>query len=977
MKKALSLYTFAALLVSGSLTLPTIAETTTPVSVASPQHSGGFIRFDQTIRKSPTDKADYQAIRLDNGMEVLLISDPDANKSLFSVGLPIGSMEDPLQQQGLAHYLEHMILMGSKAYPETNSLDAFLTQNGGRNNAYTAADRTVYYLQVNHQAFQEAVARLADAFAAPLLSETHAQKEINAVNAEMVRAKSNDGHLMLSVNRATSNPDHPMTKFAVGNLQTLSDKPDSVLLTELRHFYQRYYSANLMKAVLYSNLPIEQLATLAATTLGKVENKHLTAPTVDLPLFREQDKGVLIHYKPVTPLKMLAVSFDLPEDKARFKQKSGAYLAYMFDNNTEGTLADYLVKQGLAEGSSAVYSDDVSRNRADFTLYIRLTDKGLAEQDRVISLTLQYIEKLKQAGIQPSYFDELKESLHQEFTHLRTEKDFSYAAELVSQMLSYPLENIIDQPYVAEKMDADAIRAKLDLMTPENMRIVVVDPNARTDRQTPYFEAPYAITKISGEQKAKWQDFSQTATLKLPAMNPYFTTDFTLNTQDKHRQIPTAILKENGTALYTMPSRYFGEEPKAQLLAGFNIEPKTDDLTQTVSSDLLNLIIQLTAQQRDFQASVAGLSASVTSTENGLTLWAEGYTQHLAQLLLDSLDHFRTQPLTTDLLAQAKARYLENLEALEKESAARQAMSAIARFGQYPYHDLQHRRSTLERIGLDDLARLREKLLTDNTSFRLLSLGNFSDTQLNTLHKAITEQVKNKNEMIRFGRYIDINQSQRKLNYIKAIPHEDNGLAVSYFAHGYEEEKGRALAHLLTNIISRLYFDDLRTDKQLGYVVAAQRDRIGKTAGISFIVQSPTASPQTIMTHNQRFIRETFKRLNEMGEEEFAKYRNSLLEVLQHKPESLDQEFSEYQSDFIRGNEKFDRKTRQIEQIKALSKEEIVAFYQHLFIEQRGLVFISQAIGTNVAINQPTEPDGFEKVESLEKLQREFEVKRY
>lgn len=953
------------------------AENPTNLTASTMQQHHGFHYLDVQINKSPTDEAEYKAIRLDNGMEVLLISDHKANKSLFSVGLPIGSMEDPASQQGLAHYLEHMILMGSKSYPETNSLDGFLTKNGGRNNAYTAPDRTVYYLQVNHNAFDEAVARLADAFAAPLLSETNAKKEINAVNAEMVRAKSNDGHLMLAVNKATANPAHPMTNFAVGNNQTLSDKPDSKLHDELWKFYRTHYSANLMKAVLYSNQPIEKMATLAAQTLGKVENKQHHIPNVDMPLFREEDKSVLIKYKPVQPLKMLAVSFDMPEDKSAFKQKSGEYLAYMFNNTTEGTLADYLVKQGLAVGMSVVYSDDINRNRGDFTFYIRLTEKGLVQQDEVISLLFQQIEQMKQAGVKQSYFDELKESLNQEFKHLRTDKDFSYAANLVSQMLNYPLENIIDQSYVVENMDSKAIQAKLELMTVDNVRIMLVDQNAQTDKISPYFEASYSIAKINAEQKAKWLDFSQTATLKLPAMNPYFTTDFSLNEVDKNRHIPQAIIKENGTEVYAMPSRYFSEEPKASLLAAFGIEPKSNDLKQAISAELLNIMVVLARQQMDFQASVAGLTADVAVSENGLALTAEGYTQHLAQLLQDYVQHFRQLTLTETGLNQAKERYQENLDALEKESAVRQAMSALADFERISYYDVANKRAILAEISLNDLEQLRQKLLTQSTQLRLMSVGNFSDSQIKNLTDSLERMIANNNSSLELGRYIDINESQRKLNYIKSIPHEDNGLSVSYFAQGYEEEEADARSHLMTNIISRLYFDDLRTDKQLGYVVAARREKIGTTAGISFIVQSPTASTKTIMEHNQRFIQETFARLNAMSEEEFAKYRSSLVEMLQHKPESLNEEFSRFSSDFKRGNDKFDLNPRYIQQVQALTKQDIITFYKQLLIEQRGLVFISQAIGSKQEINQPAILEGFENVESIEKLQTQFEIKRY
>ena len=39
--------------------------------------------------------------------------------------------------QGLSHYLEHMLFMGSEKYPDENEYDSFLAKNGGSSNAYT------------------------------------------------------------------------------------------------------------------------------------------------------------------------------------------------------------------------------------------------------------------------------------------------------------------------------------------------------------------------------------------------------------------------------------------------------------------------------------------------------------------------------------------------------------------------------------------------------------------------------------------------------------------------------------------------------------------------------------------------------------------------------------------------------------------------------------------------------------------------
>lgn len=980
MKKNLLAYSLQAIFAFGVLSTPmafvNASQTSTAYNVQAPQANIEIIQT--TINKSPADKALYQGIRLANGMEVLLISDEKANKSLMSVGLPIGSMEDPVSQQGLAHYLEHMILMGSKAFPETNSLDGFLNKNGGYNNAYTASDRTIYYLEVNNNAFDEAVARLSDAFAQPLLSEKNAKKEINAVNAEMVRAKSNDGFLLRDVGLATSNQNHPMTKFAVGNNVTLSDKKESKLQDELVDFYQKYYSANLMKAVLYSNQPIDKMAKLANETLGKVENKNLAVPKVDVPLFTEKEKNVVIQYKPIKPSKLLAISFDMPEDKAQFKHKTGAYLAYLFSNNSEGTLSDYLIKNGLSDsGIQAEADPDVSRNRGDFTFYVALTDKGLAQRDYIISLIFQQIENIKKAGVQPSYFNEVKESLNQEFKHLQIEKGGSYIASLASQMISYPLEHIIDHGYVVDNMDEKAILAKLDAMNIENARILFVDEKAKTDKKTKYFEAPYSVSKITTEQKQRWLDFSKNPELKLPELNPYFATDFSLNAVDKSRTMPKLIEQQQGTQIYAMPSHYFGDEPKVALLAGLKIMPEVIDLKQGISAVLLTYMADLARTKLAFQSSVAGLSFSPRVSENGLGFYLEGYTQHILRFLQDSVKNFSEFELTESFLNQAKERYIEALDRLDKESAARQAGNAISQFANYPYFEIDKAREMVKQITIADVKFIREKLLTQATSLRLLSVGNLSDTQVKALATEITKLVKNNNTTLDYGRYLDINQSQRKLNYVKQIPHEDNAFTISYFAHNIPELEGRAQSMLLRDVISRWYFDDLRTDKQLGYAVYARRDSIGKTSGIQFLVQSPTASPKTIMEHNQRFIQESLEKLKNMSADEFEKYRASLLERLQHKPESLAEEFEEFSGDFALGNDKFDRKAQLIAKIKETRQQDVIDFYQSTIVEQKGLVFASQAIGTNKAINQAAELNGFEKVESIEKLQREFELKSY
>lgn len=60
----------------------------------------------------------------------------------------VGAFSDPDDIPGLAHFLEHMLFMGTEKYPKESEYTEYLTSHGGVSNAYTAADHTNYYFNV-------------------------------------------------------------------------------------------------------------------------------------------------------------------------------------------------------------------------------------------------------------------------------------------------------------------------------------------------------------------------------------------------------------------------------------------------------------------------------------------------------------------------------------------------------------------------------------------------------------------------------------------------------------------------------------------------------------------------------------------------------------------------------------------------------------------------------------------------------------
>jgi len=84
----------------------------------------------------------------------------------------------------MAHFLEHMIFMGSKNYPKAGEFDEFISKNSGSSNAFTDWLETNYYFDCSNAAFYETLDRFVDLMDSPLFSKDHADKEKNAVDSE-------------------------------------------------------------------------------------------------------------------------------------------------------------------------------------------------------------------------------------------------------------------------------------------------------------------------------------------------------------------------------------------------------------------------------------------------------------------------------------------------------------------------------------------------------------------------------------------------------------------------------------------------------------------------------------------------------------------------------------------------------------------------------------------------------------------------
>ncbi|MDP7316892.1 MAG: insulinase family protein, partial [SAR324 cluster bacterium] len=163
--------------------------------------------FDNTDPRYP--ERQYRRFLLPNGLKVMLVSDPTLHHGSASLVVGVGSMADPPERQGLTHFLEHMLFLGTKKYPDAGSYQEFIATHDGFSNAYTAETLTNYFFEVSGDHLEEALDRFSQFFVAPLFNSALVERELKAVGAEHSKNILNDHRRIAQVRREVYAPAHP------------------------------------------------------------------------------------------------------------------------------------------------------------------------------------------------------------------------------------------------------------------------------------------------------------------------------------------------------------------------------------------------------------------------------------------------------------------------------------------------------------------------------------------------------------------------------------------------------------------------------------------------------------------------------------------------------------------------------------------------------------------------------------------------
>ena len=919
------------------------------------------------INVSPNDDREYGVVRLDNGLNVIVVSDRNADKAAAALNVHVGSMQNPDEQLGLAHYLEHMLFLGTEKYPDPDEYGDFMSRHGGMHNAYTADDHTNYMFQVNNDRLGEALDRFSDFFKAPIFDPEYSEKEVNAVDSEWSMRRASDGFILFKLNNVTLNPEHPIARFRIGNNESLGDKEDSILYDEMLKFYERYYSANLMTATIVGNYSVEALEEKAHTYFADVPNHDAPAPTYDVPVVTDNERNLQIFYKPQMEMRLLQIDFTIDNNIEDFAYKPNDLVAYMVNSEMPGTPGAFLREQEWADSLGAYAQPNAYGNGGRFVIQAELTETGLENRELIAGMLFNYLDQLREEGISEDYFDEVGTVLNNRFQFLQRDSAFNYATQLAAAMQHYPIENVVDYAYRLDSYNQDAIEQVLAQLRPDNARVWFISPNEEVDQKLHFFDGEYRLAALNPDIIDGWREQAAEIEVNLPSVNTLLPEDMSVR-DIGDASSPQQVVNEEGVNAWLQRSERF-QEPRASVSLQLYQDQSERSLKERMAAQVMVESFNLSEQALAREASIAGVNFNL-SYGQGLSLGLSGFNDKQPQLAERVLQGFAAYEPGSSRLEQVKDRLRRSIENQARQFPVQQLSPRFNSMMYVPGANPEARLAALAEVSLSDVISIRDALL-EGVHVRALVVGNYDSAGVAELVNSVLEVVE-VDPAVRYSRGEVIEPRGGELLVMnRDVELEDVALLDAYlFAE--DDVQTRARASLMAELTHTRFFNELRTEKQLGYAVGVNSVSVGDYPGVAFLIQSSVANPEELMGHFDSFREDFVDHLEALEDETFEEAKNGLLVSLREQPQNLNQEAARTRADWSRENYSFDTRDRIIAEVERLTKNDMEQFYQRMMDQQEHMRVLVQLRGTKFSDAAWIEFDDATVVEDIERFQAQW-----
>ena len=892
----------------------TACSTTWQRVVSGLQMIGGF---DQA---SASNERTYRALQLDNKMQVLLIHDPKAKKSAASLDVAVGSLQDPWEHQGLAHFLEHMLFLGTKKYPDAEDYVRYLADHQGSHNAYTSKERTNYFFEVNHEGFRGTLDRFGQFFVAPLFAAKYTERELQAVNSEHQKNLQSDLWRKYRIIGLTCQQGHVRQKFSTGNADTLRKaSQDRQIFLD---FYRRYYSANVMRLATLSRISLDEQERLVREIFSNVSNNNRAKLVYDTKMFDERALPQLIAIEPVKDLKTLTLTFAAPSSFDFWRSKPANLLASLIGDEGPGSLLSLLKVKGYA---TALAAGNYSFTFAgEFYIDITLTDKGVAQVNDVIAMFFSYVAQLKKQGLPRYYYDERRRLAQIAYDYRDPMTGMNAVSWYTEKMQLFPAVDALRNSMLYFDYRPDDFKSFLDRLSPLKLKAIISAKGVTTDKVETFYGVTYSTTKIKPAVYQAWQKPVDHKELHYPPPNPYVPEDLKVLADEKV-DVPYKLLDtKQGVFWFQQDSEF--RLPKAQLY----LNVLNDQVNASPRAKLLSILYVRSLRESLntwlYQIMLAGVSIGLARNDFGMSIDLSGYSDKIPKLLVDvgkrlpslTIDQVRFEAIRKELQRElTNLAYSTTIRLAWRDSTNILAANVI---------DRRQYQSLVDDVTLDEVVAYGKKLW-QRVAYEGIAYGNLDSKILSKAVKdffanladsrgdkaILPEKLRDQEKTLKFS---------KDYSYSEVVPTNNHAL-VSRRILGKRTPLNEGIMQIVDTHISSRFFAQLRTEQQLGYIVFSRVFRRKHIVGMEFLVQSSRYDPLAINDRLKKFTELMTAELSAIALAELDGYRHNVIESLRAPEKTIFERHAVLKARALTLDGNFNYRQQMIDALQSLTTKDI------------------------------------------------------
>ncbi len=816
--------------------------------------------------------------RLDNGLEVYLVSDPKMQKGAVGLAVEAGSFNDPKEHPGMAHFLEHLLFMGSEAYPDEKDFMEFINDRGGMTNAFTMHDRTVYGFSMYEEWFDETLDRFAHFFIDPLFTESAIQREMCAVDHEFGDHYDDDFIRTWRILKQTGRQDHPNAVFSIGNLDSLKTTTHK----SVKRWFDKHYIANKMHLTLLSQRPMEQIME----QVEKIFSVIPSGPSTIMPLsglMSSVQLGSMIYIEPVRKnQKVLDIIWEVPSKFASDNERACSDLVIeALENGEENGLLALLRKEDLARNIS-VGDLKLSKYNLLFDLEVSLTDKGVKNTDLVISRIFEAIAKLKELGVPKYMFDDFI-SLNSAFQFFRR-NPFTLAMENAEDMIDEDLETFPERSRAPSIYDPLFIKEFINCLTPQAcIYFVLADPKiteVKPDMLEKWMGGRFSIQPISEQQLQSWRKALPHPQIGLPSPLPE-DKKAPVEEEEDEDEVEPVVLEDD--SLGYVEFEYKNEEVELDLLL------EVPELDGTPSSKVLTAVFIKAVYEKLNELIDDGLEFDffVSQEANTFNITVTSLADNSLHIMSNVFKKFKKVSVSEKDFIRYKEALIKRWE--REFSPYDQAQDILENVFFKDHFTYKKLLETITPITYKQFSKFGKSFLSSAYIVGNLS-GNLEVKAATNLWMKIRRILAIDPLAVRPPSF-DFEKPFLPAHFTETTSRTGSA-CILLIEEGEHTLENWAAHEVIGTILNNDFFDDLRTKQQTGYLVEAQQMVVDKVLYQCLAAQSSTHNAQDLLERFEDFVERfgsTFPQ--RVSPSRFADLKTALLKGLEKQLDEIDDIF--------------------------------------------------------------------------------------